>query len=68
MKKEVNRYILRAIESSVIILSLETDYVDPSVCWRESESVERRRDQRGKRNVRARGLGNMIEVEVGEME
>jgi len=30
--------------------------------------AERRRDQRGKRKVRARGLGNMIEVEVGEME
>ena len=35
MKKEVNRHTLRAIESSIIVLSLETDYVDPSVRWRE---------------------------------
>ena len=42
MKKEVNRCTLRAIESSVTVLSLETDYVDPSVCWRESESTHRR--------------------------
>ena len=39
MKKEVNRCTLKAIESSGVVLSLETDYVDSSVCWRESESV-----------------------------
>ena len=43
MKNEMSTHTLRAIESSVIVLSLslKTDCVDPNVCWRERESAGR---------------------------